>query len=112
MLFFLFQPNVKELDALIEKNRAISTPDKTIMDVTFQAPVDLSVIPLDSPALVPSSLPIRVYSDQDPRKGNILGYFVVEVYSLDSCHSIETFAFMLFTFCMQRLGVVIGNPLQ
>ncbi|KAJ8050994.1 Condensin-2 complex subunit D3 [Holothuria leucospilota] len=63
------KPNVKELDALIEKNRAISTPDKTIMDVTFQAPVDLSVIPLDSPALVPSSLPIRVYSDQDPRKG-------------------------------------------
>lgn len=30
--------NVKELDALIEKKRAISTQEKTIMDVTFQGP--------------------------------------------------------------------------
>ncbi|PIK36795.1 putative condensin-2 complex subunit D3 [Apostichopus japonicus] len=62
------KPNVQEIDALIERNRAISTPDKTIMDVTFQAAADLSVIPTDSPVIIPSSFPIRVYGKNDPRK--------------------------------------------
>ncbi|XP_063956965.1 condensin-2 complex subunit D3-L-like isoform X1 [Lytechinus pictus] len=47
--------------------RAISTPDKTIANITFQAPMDMSIIPLSSP--IPTSLPIRVYSDQRPSKG-------------------------------------------
>ncbi|XP_033638776.1 condensin-2 complex subunit D3-like [Asterias rubens] len=48
------------------RGRAISTPDQTIANITFHAPMDLSVIPPPSPT--PSSLPVRVFSDEDPKK--------------------------------------------
>ncbi|XP_030849692.1 condensin-2 complex subunit D3 [Strongylocentrotus purpuratus] len=54
-------------ESVSDLQRAISTPDKTIANITFQAAMDMSIIPLSSP--IPTSLPIRVYSEHQPAKG-------------------------------------------
>ncbi|XP_071500786.1 condensin-2 complex subunit D3-L-like [Diadema antillarum] len=54
-------------DSIADLQRAISTPDKTIANITFHAPMDVSAIPPPSP--IPSSLPIRVYGEQDSGSG-------------------------------------------